>query len=52
MDHTMYGETVLDSEARNLRQRAYRVFDHAGVVSSEKCDFNSNTYGCSAVTKR
>lgn len=39
---TVYGEAVTDPEAKNLRAKAFCVFDQAGVVSSDEYDFKGN----------
>ena len=39
---TDYGENEPDAIARNLRTRAARVFDCAGIVTSESYDFKGN----------
>jgi RHS repeat-associated protein len=39
---TRYGESLPDAAARNLRTRAYRVFDGAGVATHEAFDFKGN----------
>jgi RHS repeat-associated protein len=42
VDRTVYGETEQNPEARNLRGKAYRTFDCAGVVTSDEYDFKGN----------
>ena len=37
-----YGESVADSEARNLRTRVARQYDGAGVLANEAYDFKGN----------
>jgi YD repeat-containing protein len=39
---TVFGESVPAAEASNLRGRAYRVYDGAGVVTHERFDFAGN----------
>ncbi|MBC8070323.1 MAG: RHS repeat-associated core domain-containing protein, partial [Deltaproteobacteria bacterium] len=39
---TVWGESLASPEANNLRTRAYRVYDGAGVVTSERFDFAGN----------
>ncbi|GCE06808.1 SpvB/TcaC N-terminal domain-containing protein [Dictyobacter aurantiacus] len=42
VDRTVYGETRQNPEVRNLRGKAYQVFDCAGVATSEEYDFKGN----------
>lgn len=42
IERTVYGETEDNAESRNLRTRAYLVYDQAGLVSTEKYDFKGN----------
>jgi YD repeat-containing protein len=39
---TLWGEEVTDPEDDNLRTRAYRVYDGAGVLTNESYDFKGN----------
>lgn len=39
---TEYGEEQPDAATRNLRTRAFRVFDGAGIVTSDPYDFKGN----------
>lgn len=39
---TVYGETQINPEAKNLRGKAYQVFDQAGIVTSDEYDFKGN----------
>lgn len=39
---TVYGETLADPEAANLRGRMARLFDQAGVLTSREYDFKGN----------
>lgn len=39
---TKYGEGQANAVQRNLRTRAFRVFDSAGIVTSEQYDFKGN----------
>jgi RHS repeat-associated protein len=39
---TVFGESVTDPEAANLRGRVFQHFDQAGVVTSESYDFKGN----------
>ncbi len=39
---TEYGEGETNAETRNLRAKPFRVFDSAGVVTSEAYDFKGN----------
>ncbi|WP_051034209.1 SpvB/TcaC N-terminal domain-containing protein [Streptomyces sp. SS] len=41
LEHRVYGEQHPDPD-RNLRGRAYRVYDGAGVTTSERYDFKGN----------
>ncbi|MFE0646966.1 SpvB/TcaC N-terminal domain-containing protein [Streptomyces sp. NPDC059534] len=41
VEHRVYGETHPDPD-RNLRGRAFRVYDGAGVTTSERYDFQGN----------
>ncbi|MER6197682.1 SpvB/TcaC N-terminal domain-containing protein [Streptomyces sp. NPDC001586] len=41
VEHRVYGETHPDPD-RNLRGRAFRVYDAAGVTTSERYDFKGN----------
>jgi RHS repeat-associated protein len=40
--HTVYGESVANPEAANLRGKIFQQFDQAGVVISEAYDFKGN----------
>jgi RHS repeat-associated protein len=40
--HMVYGESVANPEAANLRGKAFQQFDQAGVVTSEVYDFKGN----------
>ncbi len=44
---TIYGESVPDSQARNLRGQTYLVFDGAGMVKTEELDFKGNLLSAS-----
>jgi len=39
---TIWGEDVASSEADNLRTRVFRIYDGAGVLTSEAFDFKGN----------
>lgn len=39
---TIYGEIQPNPEAKNLRGKAYQVFDQAGVVTNDEYDFKGN----------
>ena len=39
---TVYGEALSKPEDKNLRRRAFQVFDQAGVVTSDQYDFKGN----------
>ena len=39
---TVYGESVPDPEANNLRGKVVQIFDQAGVVTSDEYDFKGN----------
>jgi RHS repeat-associated protein len=40
--HTVYGETLPNPAAKNLRGKAIQLFDQAGVVTSDDYDFKGN----------
>jgi RHS repeat-associated protein len=40
--HTVYGETLSNPEANNLRGKAINLYDQAGVVTSDSYDFRGN----------
>jgi RHS repeat-associated protein len=42
LGRTVYGESLPDPEARNLRGQIVQVFDQAGVATSEAFDFKGN----------
>ena len=42
ISRTVYGETQPGGETNNLRGRAVRVFDQAGVVTTDAYDFKGN----------
>jgi RHS repeat-associated protein len=42
VSRTVYGESYLDSQARNLRRRAALTFDGAGLLRTESFDFKGN----------
>lgn len=42
---TVYGEAVPDAKAKNLRGRAFQVYDQAGAVFSDEYDFKGNLLG-------
>jgi RHS repeat-associated protein len=42
VSHTVFGESVANPEAANLRGRVFQQFDQAGVVTSESYDFKGN----------
>jgi RHS repeat-associated protein len=44
---TVYGETLPDPEAANLRAKAVQLFDQAGVVTSDDYDFKGNVLSSS-----
>lgn len=39
---TVYGETVPDSKVKNLRGKAFLVFDQAGIITNDEYDFKGN----------
>jgi RHS repeat-associated protein len=39
---TVYGETQPNPEASNLRGKAYRIFDDAGIITTGEYDFKGN----------
>ncbi len=39
---TVYGESLPDAEAANLRGKVHQIFDTAGVATSERYDFKGN----------
>lgn len=39
---TVYGETLGNPEAKNMRAKVYQLFDQAGVVTSDEYDFKGN----------
>lgn len=41
-EQTMYGEEKTDPEATNHRGKVWRVYDQAGIVTSEDYDFKGN----------
>jgi RHS repeat-associated protein len=41
-ERIIYGETVPDAATRNLRGKAFKSYDAAGVVTSEEYDFKGN----------
>ena len=49
-DKNEYGETESNPEARNLRGQAVRVFDQAGVVTTDAYDFKGNLLSSPAPT--
>ncbi len=42
VERTVYGETHLQAEARNLRARAYQTYDSAGALTNAWFDFKGN----------
>lgn len=40
--HTIYGEGQPNPEAKNLRGKAFQIFDQAGVVTNDEYDFKGN----------
>jgi RHS repeat-associated protein len=42
ISHTVFGESVANPEALNLRGKVFQHFDQAGVVTSEAYDFKGN----------
>src|SRR5262249_7008851 len=40
--HTVFGDSVANPDAANLRGRVFQQFDQAGVVTSEAYDFKGN----------
>ena len=41
-EQTVYGEGIADADRRNLRGQPVHLFDAAGVVTNEACDFKGN----------
>lgn len=42
VDRTVYGESLVDPEASNVRGKVVQLFDQAGVVTSDEYDFKGN----------
>ncbi len=38
----VYGESLPDAEAHNLRGKAYRIYDNAGSITTDEYDFKNN----------
>ncbi len=41
-NHTVYGDILADSAQRNMKGRAYQIYDQAGVMTLKNVDFKGN----------
>ena len=42
VERTIFGETQIDAEAKNLRGKVYQLYDQAGLVTNVEYDFMGN----------